>query len=459
MKKTMTFILSLSLILSLAGCGTPSAAPTATPEATRRPGASGTDIPAPTRGPVSSDTDIREPAAIPLVIPMPEHPIELAVVGEGTLEGFADYEEFVEFDDEGYQRIILTTSETVTELKFLSVEHYGNSRQRLTVLYEAGELRPERPFVVTWIEWGSFPHRGVSFVDENGQERYFAIIRGGLEPGPPVLSELIPDGSGSYDNYRSAGEVFFPELTRNTSYLSVSEPDYYEWIPDLSAEGLKVEMHRHYVCCASGEDSMVYRAPGLPDTGLDMMGRNSVSFGGKNYSFRRTEMRDEWAVLTLYGDPPSSGCRVTALSSPESEPTAEVLAAYFENPFAPPEGYERTAAQWFARYAKPSLMREGYAQGKLYAAVWPEWYGERAFDEDERGDNELHREADGLEWYVTERSPYGDLPSSGETLTLYCRTDGLVIMLLVHAYESAFPLQELATPDIARVFADNVNGR
>jgi hypothetical protein len=56
-------------------------------------------------------------------------------------------------------------------------------------LFSIDELSPEKPFVVQLLIPGSTPAYGISFVDENGDEKYYTINMSGRgeEEGPPYL--------------------------------------------------------------------------------------------------------------------------------------------------------------------------------------------------------------------------------------------------------------------------------
>jgi tetratricopeptide (TPR) repeat protein len=101
--------------------------------------------------------------------------------------------EFIEFEDEGYQKIIFTTNIAVKDFKFIEVsfkeQDMGIAFFENKILYSLEELLPEKPFVVTWMEWGSIPHRGISFIDETDTTRYFSIQASG-EDGSLYLSEF-----------------------------------------------------------------------------------------------------------------------------------------------------------------------------------------------------------------------------------------------------------------------------
>jgi hypothetical protein len=51
----------------------------------------------------------------------------------------------------------------------VGIQYYKQS-----VLFSAGDLPPGVPFVVTTMN-GSMPGKGISFLDTNGDRRYFAI--------------------------------------------------------------------------------------------------------------------------------------------------------------------------------------------------------------------------------------------------------------------------------------------
>jgi len=109
------------------------------------------------------------------------------------LSKYNSFNEFVEFEDEGYQRIIFTTSIAVKDFRFIEVGFKDEDKKvaffENDVLYSMAELSPEKPFVVTWMEWGTIPHRGISFVDETNTTRYFYISMSGKD-GSLLLVEF-----------------------------------------------------------------------------------------------------------------------------------------------------------------------------------------------------------------------------------------------------------------------------
>ena len=109
------------------------------------------------------------------------------------LSKYDSYAEFIEFDDEGYQKIIFTTNVSVKDFKFIEIDFKEENEDIVffasEVLYLLEELKPEEPFVVTWMEWGSIPHRGISFIDETDTTRHFMIGMSG-EDGSLYLNEF-----------------------------------------------------------------------------------------------------------------------------------------------------------------------------------------------------------------------------------------------------------------------------
>jgi len=96
------------------------------------------------------------------------------------------YHEFV--TPEGLARMVFTTESTVRDFRFLEIQFNHNffnenadENERHynveSVLYTLDELTPEIPLVVTGVNLGStaVAANGFSFVDEDGETRYFLI--------------------------------------------------------------------------------------------------------------------------------------------------------------------------------------------------------------------------------------------------------------------------------------------
>lgn len=106
------------------------------------------------------------------------------------------YVEYDEYNDKDCPRIIFTTNTVLKDFKFIEIGWYEDTGGNIkfyekTVLYSLKELSPEKAFVTAWMEQGSIPHRGVSFVDKNNTIKKFSIQMSG-EDGSIYLTEISP---------------------------------------------------------------------------------------------------------------------------------------------------------------------------------------------------------------------------------------------------------------------------
>jgi len=105
-----------------------------------------------------------------------------------TDEFLSEYDSYVEFiDNEIGIRIAILPHTTLYDFRWIGIGWRffddRNENYERVVLYSAGELQAGIPFVIMHREMGSLPHRGISFVDANGERRYFTV---GLSmAGPP----------------------------------------------------------------------------------------------------------------------------------------------------------------------------------------------------------------------------------------------------------------------------------
>jgi len=121
------------------------------------------------------------------------------------------------FQDEYYlgsthepQKIMFSANVAVKDFKFIEIawkahvtlapgsswadaNNMASNLYEMTVLHSLDELSPKKPFVATWLELGSMPHRGISFVDENNITRYFYISMNHANNGsePLLLVEFL----------------------------------------------------------------------------------------------------------------------------------------------------------------------------------------------------------------------------------------------------------------------------
>lgn len=112
------------------------------------------------------------------------------------LNSYESVTEFIEFDDEGYQKIIIRPTLLVKDFAFVETGFEDKDNDIIfhveNILYSLDELTAAEPFVVTWMGWGAIPHRGISFLDENNVQRYFHIIESGMD-GSVLLAEFLTE--------------------------------------------------------------------------------------------------------------------------------------------------------------------------------------------------------------------------------------------------------------------------
>lgn len=77
----------------------------------------------------------------------------------------------------------------VLSLSFESADDNGKVKYTTEILYGQSELTPERPLMVGMSCDSTIPCYGISYVDENGEVRYFAIEVSGMD-GSVLLSEF-----------------------------------------------------------------------------------------------------------------------------------------------------------------------------------------------------------------------------------------------------------------------------
>ena len=104
------------------------------------------------------------------------------------------YETFVETGYENAPMIIISTNIEISEFKYIEIElDESVVRDKIVfretrVICELEYLTPERSFAVAWLDIGTIPNRGISFVDENGMIRCFSISSSGYD-GSLLLNE------------------------------------------------------------------------------------------------------------------------------------------------------------------------------------------------------------------------------------------------------------------------------
>ena len=111
----------------------------------------------------------------------------------------SNYDEFVADESEYRTKVVFSTDRTVRNFKFLAIamEDWDEENSRLIFavkeLYSQPKLTPERPLVVTLSFPGDTPNNGISFVDETGKTRRFAVwddMSGEPDAEPVSMSEF-----------------------------------------------------------------------------------------------------------------------------------------------------------------------------------------------------------------------------------------------------------------------------
>ncbi len=92
----------------------------------------------------------------------------------------SDYDTFIVDTTESQSKIVFSAGKRVKDFKVLAlsmadVDEDGKIRFTVKELYALDQLTPERPLVVGLTFYGDLPHYGISYVDENGITRQFAI--------------------------------------------------------------------------------------------------------------------------------------------------------------------------------------------------------------------------------------------------------------------------------------------
>lgn len=104
------------------------------------------------------------------------------------------YDEFIADTDESQEKILFLAKSTVKDFQVLSlsledVDENGNITFSTETLYVLEELTPQRPLMAGMTIYGTIPNYGISYVDENGAARSFAVGISGMD-GSLILEEF-----------------------------------------------------------------------------------------------------------------------------------------------------------------------------------------------------------------------------------------------------------------------------
>ena len=101
-------------------------------------------------------------------------PIYVTPATDEFLSGFAEHLD-LSFLEDGELRLAFVSNGAVRGFHFLEISCGDDGIRIENILFAQKELSPDKPIVVSWAEQGDVPHRGVSFADEDGAVRYFAL--------------------------------------------------------------------------------------------------------------------------------------------------------------------------------------------------------------------------------------------------------------------------------------------
>jgi len=102
-------------------------------------------------------------------------------VGSATEERLSNYDSYVRFADPigtGFSEIIIVPHAPLRDFWWFELgTNWGEPFYFYIeeVLSAPGDITPARPFVVNWGHMGTAAYRGISFLDEYGERRYFVI--------------------------------------------------------------------------------------------------------------------------------------------------------------------------------------------------------------------------------------------------------------------------------------------
>lgn len=191
MKKQFVLVLLCMALLCLTACGAPAPQTTtakdAATEKTALPETTAAESSETAAGP---ETETEAPTE-------PETFVAATVsvrFADGSLPPEGQYDTFDAESGEMQTQIVLSTDAVVRDFKVLSLsdgdmDDDGKMHFKTKELTSYDRLTPERPLVVKTVFYGLIPNNGISYVDENGATRTFAVDMSG-EDGSLYLWEF-----------------------------------------------------------------------------------------------------------------------------------------------------------------------------------------------------------------------------------------------------------------------------
>jgi len=166
------------------------------------------------------------------------------------------YENYITYIDESapVEPKIIFTSTNVIDLEFLAIRmEYNEAKGEFFLIEDASMassiIRPDTPFVVNWLEAGSFPNRAVAFYDRNDVKRYFTISGNDSGEGSPVL--LIERQASQH--YSVADLIHMWRSESGSHLLFFQSNTTFEFIADGSVRVYHVDADRSYNLIREGK--------------------------------------------------------------------------------------------------------------------------------------------------------------------------------------------------------------
>ena len=114
------------------------------------------------------------------------------ILADYAPEDFNAYHAYWSEDTDYITAIGFTPTQTLTQVRFGLLDWFETESWQMTeVLYTIDEMAPDHAFLAHVAFWGDMTTYGISFTDENGESRHYAISISGKD-GSLVCTEYLP---------------------------------------------------------------------------------------------------------------------------------------------------------------------------------------------------------------------------------------------------------------------------
>ncbi|WP_461256201.1 hypothetical protein [Treponema sp. R80B11-R83G3] len=142
-----------------------------------------------------------------------------------------------------YPRLKFTTNVTVRDFSWLSISPVWDENDDIgwdvtDVLYLIDKFLPQKPFVVSWVEVGIFPNSGISYLDKNGERKYFMLMSNDYGGDP---EEEGYDGGLSLSEFTPVSEFFLSKPAIIGQYRNEEDSDA-DLILDIAENSYKLNV-------------------------------------------------------------------------------------------------------------------------------------------------------------------------------------------------------------------------